>query len=123
MSILITVLTIFVAIEHLGIMALEIWGSPAQQSRAFGMPLSFVQRQPAQKALANQGIYNGMLGVVILASQWLLTATAQHLTTALLLLYIVVVALFGSLTVKRTIFWLQGFPALITLLLLLGWWL
>lgn len=123
MTILITSLIILVALEHLGIMALEIWGHPAQQARAFGMPLAFVQQPQARTALANQGIYNGMLGLVILASWWLLAGTAQHITLALLLLFIVVVALFGSLTANRKIFWLQGCPALITLLLLLGWWL
>ncbi|GEO66467.1 DUF1304 domain-containing protein [Levilactobacillus spicheri] len=119
MQLLFVILTCLVALEHLGIAALEIWGRPAQQANAFGMPLSFIQQAPARAALANQGIYNGMLAVVILGALLLLTGTAQHTTLALLLVFIVVVALFGSLTVKRQIFWLQGCPALLTLLVLL----
>lgn len=120
MTILFIGLTCFVALEHLGIMALEIWGKPEQQAKAFGMPRDFVNQKPAQAALANQGIYNGMLGIVLLGNLTLLTGNAQHIAIALLLLFIVVVALFGSLTVKRSIFWLQGCPALVTLLVLLS---
>ncbi|KRO03611.1 hypothetical protein IV54_GL000061 [Levilactobacillus paucivorans] len=83
------------------------------------MPLEFVRQVPAQKALANQGIYNGMVGVSLLISQWVLSGRSQLLTTAIFLIFIVVVALFGSLTVKKEIFWLQGMPSLVALLVLL----
>jgi len=120
MAILFTVLTCLVAVEHLGIMAIEIWGRPEQQAKAFGMPLSFIQQASAKSALANQGIYNGMLGAVILGNLIFLSGTAQHVGVALLLIFVVIVALFGSLTVKRQIFWLQGCPALLTLFVLLA---
>ncbi|AYM03697.1 DUF1304 domain-containing protein [Levilactobacillus yiduensis] len=119
MIIILTFLIYFVAIEHLGIMALEIFGKPTQQAKAFGMPLSFVHQAPAKAALGNMGIYNGMLAVTILVSQWVLTGRARLITTALLLVYIVIVAIYGSLTVKKSIFWLQGMPALLTFLVLL----
>lgn len=119
MDLLFTVLTILVALEHLGIMVLEIWGQPERQAKVFGMPLRFVQQPHARIALANQGIYNGMLGLALLGNLWLLAGQPQHLAIALLLLFIVVVALFGSLTAKHEIFWLQGCPALVTLLVLL----
>jgi len=60
-----------------------------------------------------------MLAVVILVSQWVLTGQPRLITTALLLVYIVIVAIYGSLTVKKSIFWLQGMPALVTFLVLL----
>ncbi|TGD19557.1 DUF1304 domain-containing protein [Levilactobacillus suantsaiihabitans] len=119
MIIILTFLIYFVAIEHLGIMAMEIFGKPEQQAKTFGMPLSFVHQAPAKAALGNMGIYNGMLAVVILASQWVLTGRARLITTALLLVYIVIVAIYGSLTVKKSIFWLQGMPALVTFIVLL----
>lgn len=117
---ILTILIYLIAIEHLGIMALEMWGRPEQQARAFGMPITFVRQVPAQKALANQGIYNGMLAVILILAQWLLPIPTSLITTALLLGFIVIVALYGSLTVKRQIFWLQGFPALVTLIILLS---
>ncbi|WP_125581476.1 DUF1304 domain-containing protein [Levilactobacillus cerevisiae] len=119
MIIILTILIYFVAIEHLGIMGLEMFGSPETQSKAFGMPLSFVHQAPAKAALGNMGIYNGMLGVTLLLSQWLLTGQPRAITTALLLVYIVIVAIYGSLSVKKSIFWLQGMPALVTFLVLL----
>jgi len=117
---ILTILIYLIAIEHLGIMALEMWGRPEQQARAFGMPITFVRQVHAQKALANQGIYNGMLAVILILAQWLLPMPTSLITTALLLGFIVIVALYGSLTVKRQIFWLQGFPALVTLIILLS---
>ncbi|WP_125544344.1 DUF1304 domain-containing protein [Levilactobacillus lindianensis] len=119
MDIILTFLIYFVALEHLAIMGLEMWGHPETQAKAFGMPLEFVRQVPAQKALANQGIYNGMVGVSLLISQWVLSGRSQLITTAIFLIFIVVVALFGSLTVKKEIFWLQGMPSLVTLLVLL----
>lgn len=117
---ILTILIYLIAIEHLGIMALEMWGRPEQQARAFGMPITFVRQVSAQKALANQGIYNGMLAVILILAQWLLPMPTSLITTALLLGFIVIVALYGSLTVKRQIFWLQGFPALVALIILLS---
>ncbi|QCZ48814.1 putative membrane protein [Levilactobacillus brevis] len=117
---ILTILIYLIAIEHLGIMALEMWGRPEQQAWAFGMPITFVRQVPVQKALANQGIYNGMLAVILILAQWLLPMSTSLITTALLLEFIVIVALYGSLTVKRQIFWLQGFPALVALIILLS---
>ena len=50
------IVTMFVAIEHLGIMALEIFGNPAQQAKAFDLPLKFTQQHEARVSFANQGI-------------------------------------------------------------------
>ncbi|KRL95479.1 hypothetical protein FD28_GL002446 [Levilactobacillus hammesii DSM 16381] len=100
-------------------MGLEMWGSPATQSKAFGMSPSFVQRPEAQTALGNQGIYNGMLGLSLIALQWVLSGHASLIATAVLLIFIVIVAIYGSFTAKKEIFWIQGMPALVTLLVLL----
>lgn len=61
------ILTILVGIEHIGIMWLEIFGKPDLQAKSFDMDINFVKQPKAAKtALANQGIYNGMLGLLIL---------------------------------------------------------
>ncbi|WP_341779568.1 DUF1304 domain-containing protein [Levilactobacillus sp. HBUAS70063] len=119
MQIILNILIYLVALEHLAIMALEMWGQPATQAKAFGMPLDFVKRPEARTALANQGIYNGMLGLSLIAFQWVLTGHARLIATAILLIFIVIVAIYGSLTAKKEIFWLQGMPSLVTLLVLL----
>ena len=46
------IVTMFVAIEHLGIMALEIFGNPAQQAKAFDLPLKFTQQHEARVSFA-----------------------------------------------------------------------
>ena len=53
------IVTMFVAIEHLGIMALEIFGNPAQQAKAFDLPLKFTQQHEAQVSFATRGFITG----------------------------------------------------------------
>ena len=47
-------------------MWLEIFGKPELQAKSFDMDINFVKQAAAKTALANQGIYNGMLGLLIL---------------------------------------------------------
>lgn len=110
------ILVLIVAIEHLGIMFLEMFGSPAQQTQAFDMPLEYVKQPTAHVALANQGIYNGMLGILLIASFWLFHGPALVTVIRLLLGFIVVVALYGALTATRKIWLVQLLPAAIALL-------
>src|SRR5699024_12221999 len=63
-----TILTFIVAIEHIGICFLEMFGKPEQQAKAFDMDINFVKQEAAQVSLANQGIYNGMLGVILIVA-------------------------------------------------------
>ncbi|EOR84496.1 DUF1304 domain-containing protein [Latilactobacillus sakei] len=119
MSLFITILTSLIAIEHLGIMGLEMFANDQTKAKAFDMPLDFVRLPNTKVALANQGIYNGMLGVLIITVNCLLTGTALKTVLALLMLYIFIVALYGTFTATKKIFFLQGLPALITLLLIL----
>lgn len=111
------IVTMFVAIEHLGIMALEIFGNPAQQAEAFDLPLKFTQQHEAQVSFANQGIYNGALGAAIIASYWLFSGATLALVWQMLLVFVMVVALFGALTATKKIIIIQFLPALIAFLL------
>ncbi len=88
-------LTIIVGIEHIGIMWLEIFGKPELQAKSFDMDINFVKQAAAKTALANQGIYNGMLGLLIL-----------------------IVFFFGGFTASKKIFVVQMLPALIAFILL-----
>ncbi|MGN1279114.1 MAG: DUF1304 domain-containing protein [Limosilactobacillus sp.] len=110
------ILTFVVAIEHLGIMFLEMFGTPQQQAQAFDMPLEYVKQQPARVALANQGIYNGMLGVLLILSFFLFSGLVLATVLRLLLGLIVVVALYGGMTATRKIWLVQLLPAALALL-------
>ncbi|KRM21227.1 DUF1304 domain-containing protein [Latilactobacillus graminis] len=119
MRTLIVTLSYLIAIEHIGIMGLEMFGDDQTKAKAFDMPLNFVKLPNARVALANQGIYNGMLGAVIIMVNLLLAGQTLNIVLALLMLYIFIVALYGTFTATKKIFFLQGLPALITLLLIL----
>ncbi|AKP67786.1 DUF1304 domain-containing protein [Companilactobacillus ginsenosidimutans] len=119
MDIFILVIIAIIGIEHIGIGLFEMFGSTAKQADAFDMPGTFVQQKNAKTALKNQGIYNLMLGILILAV--ILIFTGATLKTLMLLLtgYVMVVAIFGAFTVTKKIIFLQGLPALIGFLLVL----
>lgn len=102
-----------VAIEHLGIMLLEMFGSPQQQAQAFDMPLEDVKQPTVRVALANQGIYNGMLGVLLIVSFFFFHGAVLVTVLRLLLGLIVIVALYGGLTATKKIWLVQLLPAAI----------
>ena len=117
--ILLIVLMMLIAIEHLGIMVMEIWGRPEQQARAFDLPVEYTRQRPARISFANQGIYNGMLGILIIASYWLVHGITLITVWQMLLVFIMVVALFGGFTATRKIWLFQLLPAVLAFLLTL----
>lgn len=113
---LMMILTLIVAIEHLGIMLLEMFGTPRQQAQAFDMPLEYVKQPTARVALANQGIYNGMLGILLIVSFFFFHGAVLVTVLRLLLGFIVIVALYGGMTATKKIWLVQLLPAAIALL-------
>jgi putative membrane protein len=93
---LVIVLVMVVAIEHLGIMLVEMFGSPRQQSQMFDLPLEYTSQPAARVAFANQGIYNGVLGAGMIISFWLFQGMTLIIVWRLLLALIVVVAIYGG---------------------------
>ena len=119
MQILTLFLVALVALEHIGIAGLEMFGKPEQQSKAFEMPLDYVKYKYSQVALANQGIYNGLLGVLILMMILFFTGSTLKIILIMLMLYIIIVAVYGAFTATKKILYLQGLPALIALIFVL----
>lgn len=106
---------LFVACEHLFILYLEMfrWTSKASQ-RAFALTPEFARSTKAMAA--NQGLYNGFLAAGLL---WGIVHPDAGMGRQLLLFFlgcVVVAALFGSVTVKRSILIMQGVPAAFALL-------
>lgn len=56
-------------------MGLEMFASPAKQAKAFGLSEEYVGQKEARVSFANQGIYNGMLGLSLIISYWLFSGT------------------------------------------------
>lgn len=113
------VLVALIGIEHLGIMFLEIFAHPDIQAHSFELPVSDLKQQTIKTLLANQGIYNGMLGLTLLATLGIANGAMQNLAQLMLLLFVAVMGFFGGLTATKKIWLIQLTPALITIFFLL----
>ena len=111
-----TILTAFVALEHIYILVLEmfLWTRPAGL-RAFGLTPEFAQ-QTAVLA-ANQGLYNGFLAAGLI---WGLILKDDGYPVRIFFLSCIIVAgVFGAATAKVSILYVQAMPALIALVVTL----
>ncbi len=111
-----TALVALVAIEHLYILVLEmfLWTKPAGL-RAFGLTPEFAE-QTAVLA-ANQGLYNGFLAAGLI---WALIKKDEGFPLRVFFLSCVIIAgVFGAITAKPSILYVQAAPALVALLVTL----
>ena len=106
-------LVALVAIEHLYILVLEmfLWTKPAGL-KAFALTAEFAEQSAA--LAANQGLYNGFLAAGLV---WGLLRKADGFPIQVFFLCCVITAgVFGALTAKPSIFFVQAVPALAALL-------
>ncbi len=75
---LVIFVVMLVAIGHIGIMLIEMFASPEQQARAFDLPVEFTRQKEARISFANQGIYNGALGVRCTVDYGVANATSLY---------------------------------------------
>lgn len=118
LSIFAGIMVALVAIEHLYILIMEmfLWTTP-RVMKTFGTnpELSKTTRSMA----ANQGLYNGFLAAGLI---WSLLHPNELFSLQLAVFFLVCViiaALYGGLSVKRSILLMQGLPAVVALLLVL----
>lgn len=107
-----TILTALVAVEHLYILVLEmfLWTKPAGL-RAFGLTPEFAEQTAA--LAANQGLYNGFLAAGLI---WSFMRKEEGISTRVFFLGCIIVAgVFGAITAKPSILYIQAAPALIAL--------
>jgi len=109
-----TVLVALVAVEHVYILILEmfLWTTPRGR-KAFGLTPEFAT---ATKVLAaNQGLYNGFLAAGLFWSFFPSAASGGNALQVFFLGCVIVAALFGAATAKRSILVVQGGPAIVAL--------
>ena len=119
MSLLLSILVLIVALEHLFIMWLEITVPSPRAARAFNISLEKLQQPEIRTLFANQGLYNGFLAAGLIWSLiWSLFAAPDlaRPLPAFFLGCVISAALFGAYTSSKKILWVQGAPALLAFL-------
>ncbi|MEW4371018.1 DUF1304 domain-containing protein [Paenibacillus kandeliae] len=118
LSILAGIMVALVAIEHLYILVMEmfLWTTP-RVMKTFGTTPELAQSTSSMAA--NQGLYNGFLAAGLIWSLLHPNADVAHQLAIFFLVCVIVAALYGGLSVKRSILLMQGLPAVIALLLVL----
>lgn len=105
------ILSVLVAILHLWFMILEmfLWTKPLGLA-AFRQTLA--QAEVTKVLAMNQGLYNGFLSAGILWGLFFQNAEV----VCFFIVCVLVAGIFGALTANKKILYVQGFPALLTLL-------
>jgi putative membrane protein len=118
MDVISKILVAIVALEHLYILYLEmfLWTTP-RGMKTFGTTQE--QANSSKTLAANQGLYNGFLAAGLIWSLLYPDAIVGEHISIFFLGCIIVAALYGGFTVKRSILMVQGLPALIALVAVL----
>lgn len=113
MSLLTKILSVLVAAEFLYIFYLETIATTSDKtSKVFGMSREELSRKSVNVLFKNQGVYNGLISVLIGLSVFAFDSKSAVVS---LMLYIVGVALYGSVTSNPKIILMQGGLAILTL--------
>jgi putative membrane protein len=118
MAIISKILVALVALEHVYILYLEmfLWTTP-RGMKAFGTTKEVAE---ASKVLAaNQGLYNGFLAAGLFWSVLHPDPLIGKQIALFFLACVIVAAIYGGLTAKRSILVIQGLPALIAIIAVL----
>jgi putative membrane protein len=112
------ILVALVGLEHLYILYLEmfLWTTPTGL-RVFGTTKETAET--SKTLAANQGLYNGFLAAGLFWGVIHPDAAVGHQIQVFFLLCVIVAAVYGGVTVKRSILLIQGTPALIALIAVL----
>ena len=107
MNIISIILTLLVAVLFFYIMYLETFATDSDStSRVFNISKEELKRPNLNILFKNQGIYNGLLGVALLYGTFISKNPKE--IVGLLLVYIILVAIYGGLTSDKKIILKQG---------------
>lgn len=118
MSILSIIFTTLVAIEFIYIMFIQtIQTRSKNTSRIFQIPEGVLNNKFTVTLMKNQGIYNGIIGFLLLYG----TFIAPHPKEVVIpiLIYAILVAIYGALTSQKSIIIKQGLLPIITLIIII----
>ena len=107
MSIITIILTVLVALLFFYIMYLETFATDSDSTgRVFNIAKEELLRPSLNTLFKNQGVYNGLIGVGLLYGTFL--SENQKEIVGMLLIYIILVAIYGGLTSDKKIVLKQG---------------
>lgn len=103
-----------VSLLHIAFLIIEmfLWQTPTGK-KMFGLSSEFAARSAS--LAANQGLYNGFLAAGLL---WGLFVVNDLKSVYFFLACIIVAGIFGAITARPVIFWVQSVPAIIAALLI-----
>lgn len=117
MTLIINVLIGFIAFLHLYFLWLEMFAWTTRAPKVFrGFDKEYFQKTKAMAA--NQGLYNGFLSAGLI---WGLMTEAHPWRLYILIFFlscILIAGLYGAYSVNKRIFYIQGLPTLIAIILL-----
>ncbi|MBT8320360.1 MAG: DUF1304 domain-containing protein [Eudoraea sp.] len=118
MSVVVTVLTIAIALMHFYFLWLEMFAWTSRGRKVFK---NFPQElfEPTKTLAANQGLYNGFLAAGLIWSVLIEDTEWQKAVALFFLACVAIAGIYGGLSADKKIFFVQGLPALITLSLIL----
>lgn len=118
MDLLISILVLFVALEHLGFLYLEMFMWTKQSGRKiFGNTKE--EAEITKVLAANQGLYNGFISAGLTWGVFHPTPELSNQIVLFFLLCVVIAGIYGSITAKRSILYIQALPAFITTILVI----
>jgi len=118
MTILSKIIIVFVALIHIYILWLEMFGWMTRAKKVF-KKLPDEMFAVTKSMAANQGLYNGFLAAGLLWSIFIADAEWSVNVAAFFLGCVFVAGLYGSATVQRSIIYVQSVPAALGLISLL----
>ncbi|WP_297075759.1 DUF1304 domain-containing protein [uncultured Enterococcus sp.] len=118
MSVITLILGTLVALEFLYIFYLETIATTSSKTRkTFNLSKVDMESKSLQVLFKNQGVYNGLIALLLFYSLYLSHAAKE--ITSLILMYILLVACYGAVTSDKRILLKQGGLAILTLLSLI----
>lgn len=118
MELIISIFILFVALEHIGFLYLEmvLW-TKAPGRKIFGNTKDEAER--TKVLAANQGLYNGFIAAGLIWGFFHPNSELGNQVILFFLVCVVIAGIYGAVTAKRSILYIQALPAMITTALIL----
>lgn len=117
MTLLTNVLIGLIALLHIYFLWFEMFAWTTMGHKIFrDFPKDFFE--PTKEMAANQGLYNGFLAAGLVWTFFIPDPIWKHTISLFFLICVAIAGIFGAFTITPKIFYIQGIPALIAILLL-----